>query len=61
MPAKRELLLDLLPAGAQLRVDDGLGDRHLDQVEELLEDGVAGGGGLLEALAVARAGCGRRR
>ena len=30
-----------------------LGDRDLGQVEHLLEHGVAGGGGLLEALAVA--------
>ena len=34
----------------------GVGQGDVDEVEELLEHGVAGGGGLLEALAVAEAG-----
>ncbi len=51
-----ELLLDLLLAGTQLGVDDRLGERDVDQVEKLLEDRVAGGGGLLEALAAREPG-----
>ena len=34
-------------------VDQRLGQRDLDLVQQLLEHGVAGGGGLLEALAAA--------
>src|SRR3954469_2530056 len=46
-----ELLLDLLAPGGQLGVDDAVGGRALDEVEELLQDGIAGRGALLEALA----------
>ena len=56
MPAYMQLLLDVLAAGLELGVDDGLGQRHLDEVEELLEHGVARGGGLLEALAALETG-----
>ena len=52
----RELLLDLLLAGRQLGLHDGLRQGDLDQVEQLLQDGVAGGGGLLEALAAGQPG-----
>ncbi len=51
----RELLLDVLAAGLHLGLDQRVGDRHLDQVEDLLHERVAGLGGLLEALAVAQA------
>ena len=54
-PGVGELLLDGLAALVQLVGDDALGQRDLDPLEQLLEDGVAGGGGLLEALAVAEA------
>ena len=50
-----ELLLDVLAAGVELVGDDGLGQRDLDLLEQRLEDGVARGGGLLEALAAAEA------
>ena len=48
-----ELLLDVAAAGVELVGDDGLGQRHVDPLEQCLEDGVAGGGRLLEALAAA--------
>ena len=57
MPAYVELLLDLLAAGGRARRSTTrLGERDVDQVEQLLEDGVARGGGLLEALAAREPG-----
>ena len=50
-----QLLLDALAAGVELVGDQRLGQRHVDPLEQHLEDGVAGGGGLLEALAAAQA------
>ena len=52
-----ELLLDAARgARSSSSATIDLGQRDLDQVEQLLEDGVARGGGLLEALAVAEPG-----
>ena len=48
-----ELLLDVLAAGVDLVGDERLGQRDLDQLEQRLQHGVAGGRGLLEALAPA--------
>ena len=51
-----QLLLDLLAATGELLGHDALGERDLGGVEQLLEHGVAGGSGLLEALAALEAG-----
>ena len=56
MPGVGELLLDGAAALGELVGHHRLGQRDLDLVEQLLQDGVAGGGGLLEALAVAEPG-----
>ena len=50
-----ELLLDALTARVELVGDDALRQRDLDLLQEGLENGVTGGRGLLEALAVAEA------
>ena len=55
MPAIAELLLDVLATGVELVGDHDLGQRDLDLLQQGLEHGVAGGGGLLEALAAAEA------
>ena len=55
MPANASCLLDVGAAGVELVGDQALGQGHLDLLQERLEDGVAGGGRLLEALAAAEA------
>lgn len=55
-PGVPELLLKVLLARGQLVGEQALGDRHVDQGEDLLEYGVAGVAGLLEALAALQAG-----
>ena len=52
----RQLLVDLLASTGELLGHDGVGQRDLGRVEQLLEHGVAGGGGLLEALAALEPG-----
>ena len=55
MPAIAELLLDVLATGVELVGDHDLGERDRDLLQQGLEDRVAGGGGLLEALAATQA------
>ena len=46
-----ELLLDLFATGGDLVADGAVGQGRVDLIEDLLEDGVAGFAGLLDALA----------
>ena len=48
---ERELLLDLLATGGELLRHERLGQRDVDLAQQLVEDEVAGLGGLLHALA----------
>ena len=55
MPAHGELLLDVLATRVELVGDHDLGQRDLDLLQQCLEDGVARGSRLLEALAATEA------